>query len=170
MVALSGAVTGPLVVCTVRKSHKRATSEPKAIDPTNQPYRAYRIISAARNNILLENRRFKIVLRALAIVMAAVLLVLTVVPAADRPDTGIQHDVEHFGAFLLPGLLFAFGFEVRTRAMLLMSIAFSAILECMQVPLETRHARLEDFFVDAAGMCAGILIARFTKAWLQRTC
>src|ERR1700724_1435041 len=81
-----------------------------------------------------------------AIGLALTLVILTIVPAAERPETGLQHDVEHFGAFLLLG-----------------SIAFAAFIECTQIPLETRHARLEDFLVDAAGLCVGILITRLVS-------
>jgi VanZ family protein len=97
-----------------------------------------------------------------------ILVLLTIVPAADRPETGIEHHLEHFGAFLLPGILFAIGFAVRMRTMLLMSLAFAAAIECMQIPLPTRHARLEDFVVDAAGTCAGILLARLAQVFAQR--
>ena len=87
-----------------------------------------------------------------AIGLALTLVILTIVPAAERPETGLQHDVEHFGAFLLLGLLFAFGFRAKTRSMLLGSIAFAAFIEGAQIQLQTRHARLEDFLVDAAGL------------------
>jgi hypothetical protein len=33
----------------------------------------------------------------------------------------------------------------------------------MQIPLQTRHARLEDFLVDVAALCVGILIARLVS-------
>lgn len=33
--------------------------------------------------------------------LALTYVILTIVPAADRPETGLQHDVEHFGAFSL---------------------------------------------------------------------
>lgn len=107
-------------------------------------------------------------MRCFAIAATAMIVLLTVVPAADRPETGIEHHLEHFGAFLLPGVLLAIGFDIRTRLMLLMSLVFAAIIECMQIPLSTRHARLADFVVDAVGMCAGILLARFAQAYFQR--
>jgi VanZ family protein len=98
-----------------------------------------------------------------AIGLALTLVILTIVPAAERPETGLQHDVEHFGAFLLLGLLFAFGFRAKARSMLLGSIAFAAFIEGAQIQLQTRHARLEDFLVDAAGLCVGILITRLVS-------
>jgi VanZ family protein len=98
--------------------------------------------------------------RLSAIGFALTLLILTTLPAAKRPVTGLQHDVEHFGAFLLLGLLFAFGFRAQARSMFLGSIAFAAFVEGSQIQLQTRHARLADFLVDAAALCVGILIAR----------
>src|SRR6266480_7696288 len=118
--------------------------------------------------MLLKSRTIRIALRTAATATAAMLVWLTVVPAAERPGTGLEHHLEHFGAFLLPGILFTLGFEVRTRTMLVISIAFAAIIECMQIPLPTRHARLGDFVIDAAGICAGILIAYFAQAHFQR--
>src|SRR5665213_2688270 len=118
-----------------------------------------------RKIMLLESRPIRILIRGLAIATTAMLVLLTVVPAVDRPVTGIEHHLEHFGAFLLPGVLFALGFEVRTRTMLLMSLAFAALIECMQIPLPTRHARFADFVVDTAGLCAGIVLVRFAQAY-----
>ena len=101
--------------------------------------------------------------RLSAIGWALTLVILTIVPAAERPVTGLQHDVEHFGAFLVLGLLFAFGFRAQARSMVLGSIAFAAFIEGAQIQLQTRHARLEDFLVDAAALCVGILIARLVS-------
>src|SRR3984893_1894670 len=75
-----------------------------------------------------------------AIGLALTLVILTIVPAAERPETGLQHDVEHFGAFLLLGLQFAFGFRAKARSMLLGSIAFAAFIEGAQIQL--RHGML----------------------------
>ncbi|SIO34394.1 VanZ like family protein [Bradyrhizobium erythrophlei] len=117
-------------------------------------------------NMRFEERNIRLLeqfVRFCAIGFALTLVILTIVPAAERPETGLQHDVEHFGAFSLLGLLFAFGFRAEARSMLLGSIAFAAFIEGTQIPLPTRHARLEDFLVDAVGLCAGILIARLVS-------
>lgn len=98
-----------------------------------------------------------------AIGFALTLVILTIVPAAERPETGLQHDVEHFGAFSLLGLLIGFGFRVEAWSMLIGSIAFAAFIEITQIPLQTRHARLADFLVDAAGLYVGILIAQLVS-------
>jgi VanZ family protein len=104
----------------------------------------------------------------MAILIAAALLILTVVPAAERPVTGLQHDVEHFAAFALFGILLAASFEIITSLLLLASVAYSLMLECLQIPLPTRHARLEDFIVDTIAICLGIVLARMGRTCLLR--
>ena len=95
------------------------------------------------------------------------LVVMTIVPANERPVSGLQHDLEHFSAFGLAGLMFGFAYAGHLRALSLSAIGFALALELSQIPLPTRHARLEDFIVDAAGACLGILVAhacrKFTK-------
>ena len=100
--------------------------------------------------------------------LLAALVLFTVVPAAERPVTGIQHDLEHFGAFFLPGFLFAFAFNFKTTNLLLGAAAFTLMLECIQIPLPTRHARLEDFVVDTAAIFLGVLLAHAGKNVLPR--
>ena len=101
-----------------------------------------------------------------AILMAVMTVILTVVPASDRPDTGIQHDIEHFGAFLVIGFLFGLGFEARAWVLIVAGITGTLMLECLQIPLPTRHARIEDFVVDSVGIVAGILVARLARSYL----
>jgi VanZ family protein len=108
------------------------------------------------------------ILQGLAILMGAVLLIVTIVPAADRPLTGLQHDVEHFAAFALVGILFAASFEIGTTRMLLAGAGYTLMLECLQIPLPTRHARLEDFIVDAIAICCGIVLVRLSRNYMLR--
>ena len=105
-------------------------------------------------------------IQATAILAGVILLVLTVVPAAERPVTGLQHDVEHFAAFALCGMLFAGSFEARIPLLLLAGTAYSLLLECLQIPLATRHARLEDFIVDSIAIATGILFVRLSRRYL----
>ena len=107
-------------------------------------------------------------LQGIAILIGAVLLILTIVPAAERPVTGLQHDVEHFVAFALSGMLFAASFETKTSLLLLAGTAYSLMLECLQIPLPTRHARLEDFLVDSIAICFGIVLVRIGRSCLLR--
>jgi VanZ family protein len=110
-------------------------------------------------------------LRVSALSCAVILFVLTVVPAEERPVTGLGHDFEHFGAYLLAGFLFGYAFSTRLWLLLFGSVAFTLMIELVQIPLPTRHARLEDFLVDCSGMCLGVLIGiqimRFVRNRLQ---
>jgi VanZ family protein len=105
--------------------------------------------------------------RILALLFLATRFVLTIVPASDRPVTGVQHDFEHFGAFLLPGALIGLSFVSKTRFLLLAAFTYALVLECIQIPLPMRHARLEDFVVDFIALCAGILIARLGMGFFR---
>ena len=87
------------------------------------------------------------------------LVIVTVVPADARPVTGIQHDFEHFLAFGLAGTTFGLAYAWRVQLNLLSAVVFSLALELIQIPLPTRHAGFEDFVVDAAAACAGIVLA-----------
>ena len=108
------------------------------------------------------------IVQGAAVLIAALLLVVTIVPAAERPLTGLQHDFEHFAAFALAGILFAASFETTTTMLLLAGVAYALTLECLQIPLPTRHARLEDFMVDAIAICLGIVLARLGRSCVLR--
>lgn len=91
------------------------------------------------------------------------LVLITFIPASGRPITGLQHHSEHFAAFALTGLIFGFAYAWQLRTLLLSAFVFALLLELGQIPLPTRHARLEDFIVDAAGACLAILVAQFAR-------
>jgi VanZ family protein len=105
-------------------------------------------------------KHFSIFIRVLAWSLVAVVAVLTVVPASNRPETGVQHNHEHLLAFGLLGLLFTLAHPSwRPIALLLSGVIFALLLELAQIPLPTRHARIEDFVVDAFGVSLGIMLA-----------
>ena len=97
-------------------------------------------------------------LRAASWCIITVLVVLTVVPASERPVTGLPHAFEHLLAFGLAGLTFGLAYSGHLRSFLAGAVAFALALELSQIPLPTRHARLEDFVVDAVAACLGILV------------
>jgi VanZ like family len=99
------------------------------------------------------------VLRAASWFIILSLVIATVVPADERPVTGFQHDFEHLLAFGFAGATFGFAYAWRVHLTLLSAVVFSLALELIQIPLPTRHARFEDFVVDAAAACAGIVLA-----------
>ncbi|WP_422388556.1 VanZ family protein [Bradyrhizobium symbiodeficiens] len=71
--------------------------------------------------------------------------------------------MEHFVIFAVVGLAFGAAYVGRQRALLLSAILFALVLELCQLLLATRHARLEDFVVDAAAACLGIFTARVVR-------
>lgn len=104
----------------------------------------------------------------LAIVALVGVIALTVVPAAERPVTGFGQNLEHFLCFATVGALTALAFEVPLKLLLPASTVFALLLELVQIPLATRHARLEDFIVDALGLGVGVLCARLSVRMLQQ--
>lgn len=103
-----------------------------------------------------------------AIVALVAVAALTVVPANDRPVTGLGQDLEHFLCFAALGVLTAYAFELPLKLLLPATVAFALVLELAQIPLPTRHARLEDFVVDALGIGIGVISARLSMRLLQR--
>jgi VanZ family protein len=90
-------------------------------------------------------------------------LIITVVPVAERPETGLPHDLEHFLAFALAGMAVALAYPSRGPVLVPAAFAFTLVLEMMQIPLATRHARVEDFAVDALGACGAIVTAYLAR-------
>ena len=107
-------------------------------------------------------------LQGITVLIAVLLLIVTIVPAAERPSTGLPHGVEHFAAFGLFGILLAASFQTKTSPLLLAGACYALILECLQIPLPTRHARLEDLVVDAIAICLGIVLVRVCRICLPQ--
>ena len=94
---------------------------------------------------------YRVVARALAWVGILAILVLSVVPADDRPVTGAGQGFEHFTAFALVAGMFAIGYRLSLIRLLLLALFFCGAIELLQVPLPTRHARVSDFVIDLVG-------------------
>jgi VanZ family protein len=103
--------------------------------------------------------------RTFAWIFALGLTILTIVPASARPETGVQHDLEHFVAFVIAGFLFAYSHKMRISGLLTCAVVFTLVLELLQIPIPTRHARLEDFIVNAAAVSIGIAAAVMMSRW-----
>jgi hypothetical protein len=102
-------------------------------------------------------------LRVLAWILIAGLVILTIVPASERPVTGVEHNYEHFLAFGLTGLVYALAYPKRLVILLTQGVVFALALELLQIPLPSRHARLGDFAVDALAGCGGMVVAYLSK-------
>jgi len=104
-----------------------------------------------------------VVLRLLAVVAPTALVILTIVPAGERPVTFLPHDLEHFAAFCLTGLIYGFIVARRLGLLIVLALGFATLIEVLQIPLSTRHARWEDLLVDSAALCIGVLIGRLAR-------
>jgi len=87
--------------------------------------------------------------RMLSWIGIIVIIVLSVVPANERPVTGVGHLSEHTAAFAPVAGAFAIGYHLFSLArLLLLALLFCGAIELLQVPLPTRHARVSDFVID----------------------
>jgi VanZ family protein len=97
-------------------------------------------------------------LRLFAWLLAAAITFATLGPASYRPHSELGQDGEHALAFVLVGLAFGLAYpRQRLRATAIATAAIAAI-EILQLWAPGRHARLEDFLVDAFAACAGFLM------------
>ena len=94
---------------------------------------------------------FRMVARVLAWLGILTIIVLSVLPANDRPITVATlwfgqlfgQWLEHFTAFALVAGVFAIGYRYSLLRLLLLAFFFCGAIELLQVPLPTRHARLK---------------------------
>jgi hypothetical protein len=92
-------------------------------------------------------------------VLIAAAIFLTIGPREFRPATGVEHDLEHFLAFALVGLVFGLGYPGRLSVMAPLAFAIAAVLETAQVWIAHRHAYFSDFVINALAACIGLVIA-----------
>jgi hypothetical protein len=97
------------------------------------------------------------VARTVAWIGIFAIIILSVVPAAERPVTGAGQVLEHSAAFAIVGGAFAIGYRLSLIHLLFLAVLFCAGIELLQIPLPTRHARVSDFLIDAAGASLAIL-------------
>ena len=102
----------------------------------------------------------RIVVRVFAWVGLFAIVVLSVVPASERPVTGSGSNFEHLTIFALVGGAFALGYEVALIRLTILAFLFCGAIELIQIPLPTRHARLSDFVIDFFASCLAIYVAR----------
>jgi VanZ family protein len=99
------------------------------------------------------------------LVSAAVFL--TLAPRTFRPQTGVEHHLEHVLAFALLGLAFGLGYPGRRLLLALVGVAMAALLEVLQSWAPGRHANLSDFMMNAIGVGAGLAAAALVD-WIRR--
>ena len=108
-----------------------------------------------------------IILRLFAWLLAAAVTFSTLGPARFRPHADITHDGEHVVAFFLVGVAFALAYPRQRRLAAGISVVMIGILELLQLFVPGRHARLEDFVVDALSALAGFALVAII-GWLKR--
>jgi VanZ family protein len=109
-----------------------------------------------------------IILRLFAWLLAAAVTFATLGPAELRPHADITHDGEHAFAFGLVGLAFALAYPRRRLPAASITVIAIGLLELLQLFVPGRHARLEDFLVDALSALAGFALAAIF-GWLTRS-
>src|SRR3982074_1619806 len=99
-----------------------------------------------------------IILRIFAWFVAAAVTFATLGPPRFRPHADLGQDGEHALAFILIGLAFGAAYPPHPLPATGMSFAGIGLLESLHLWAPGRHARLEDFVVDASMACVGLAI------------
>ena len=97
-----------------------------------------------------------IILRLFAWGLAAAIAFATLGPAEQRPHSNLGQNGEHALAFVLLGLAFGLAHTRNRLHTAVFVIAFTGLIEILQFLAPGRHARLEDFVVDALAASLGL--------------
>lgn len=97
--------------------------------------------------------------KLLTIGLLIAICVISLVPAGYRPETSASHDLEHFGVFALFGAALVLGYRPRIWVCVALALLFAGLVELAQIGIPSRHARLSDFLIDAAGSLLGSICA-----------
>ena len=104
-------------------------------------------------------RSMTTILRIFAWLVAAAVTFATLGPAQLRPHaSGLGQDGEHAFAFVLIGLAFGVAYARNRLLTSAISVVMIGVLEVLQLWAPGRHARFEDFVVDALAACAGFAL------------
>jgi len=109
-----------------------------------------------------------VILRVFAWLLAAAVTFATLGPPEFRPHSNLGQDGEHMFAFILVGLAFALAYPRHRTTAAGLSVVLIGVLELLQLLAPGRHARLEDFVVDALAALMGFAIVSATD-WAVRS-
>lgn len=123
---------------------------------------------ASRSMNRANHGTMNIVLKLLAWGLAAAVAFATLGPASYRPQSDLGQDGEHALAFVLVGLAFGLAYGRNRWLTAALSVTLIGVLELLQLWAPGRHARFEDFFVDALAACVGLAAAAGVD-WIKRT-
>lgn len=90
----------------------------------------------------------------------------TLLPIDLRPVSSYPVSLERVGAYAVLGLLFAVAYPKHRWAILIWMIVVAGLLEAAQTLTGTRHGRMPDFLVKAAGAVLGVCLAPIAS-WLR---
>jgi VanZ family protein len=110
-----------------------------------------------------------LILRIIAWLLTAAVTFATLGPARLRPHSELGQDGEHALAFVLVGLAFGLAYPRRRALTAGIAVILIGALEMLQLWMPGRHARLEDFVVDALAACAGLAAAAVLDWLIQRS-
>jgi VanZ family protein len=108
-----------------------------------------------------------ILFRLFAWLLAAAVTFATLGPPRFRPHSNLGQDGEHALAFILIGLAFALAYPRHRLLTSAIAVVMIGVVELLQLVAPGRHAKLEDFAVDALAACAGMAIAAVLD-WAMR--
>ena len=108
-----------------------------------------------------------IILRLFAWSLAAAVAFATLGPATQRPHLNMGQNGEHALAFVLLGLAFGLAYTRNRLHTATLAIAFTGLIEVLQFLAPGRHARMEDFVVDALAASLGLAGAAALD-WMMR--
>jgi VanZ family protein len=109
-----------------------------------------------------------IALRVFAWLLAAAVTFATLGPASYRPHSHLGQDGEHAFAFILIGLAFGLAYPRNRPRTAMIAVVMIGVIELLQLWVPGRHARLEDFAVDALTACIGFAVAAGLDWTMQR--
>jgi VanZ family protein len=109
------------------------------------------------------------ILRVIAWLLAAAVTFATLGPPRFRPHSDFGQDGEHAFAFVLLGLAFGLAYTRNRLLTSVISVVMIGVIEILQLWAPGRHARFEDFVVDALAACAGLAVAAGLDWVVQRT-
>jgi VanZ family protein len=109
-----------------------------------------------------------IILRIIAWLLAAAVSFATLGPPSYRPHSSLGQDGEHALAFILIGVAFGLAYTEHRLRVAVIAVIMIGALELLQLWMPGRHARLEDFVVDALTACVGLAVATALDWAMQR--
>ncbi len=111
----------------------------------------------------------KTILRLFAWLLAAVVTFATLGPPRFRPHSSFGQDGEHAIAFVLIGLAFGLAYSRHRLLTSAISLVMIGTIEILQIWAPGRHARFEDFVVDALAAFVGLTAAAALEWTIQQS-